>query len=127
VISIVLGDPDPAIRRALAVRFERFDELQVRGDSGTPEHLSMLVATHRPAIVVVEACWGQASPGMLGQLLAQPAGPRILTYADTLARPEVLATVKLGVHGCLPRHAQPGCGTARSLPSMRATPGSHAH
>ena len=107
MISIVLGGPDPAIRRALAVGLERFDELHVLGDSGAPEHLSMLVATYRPAIVVVEARWAQASPGLLGHLLARPAGPRILAYADTLARPEVLATVKLGVHGCLPRHSLP--------------------
>ncbi|MGN2252467.1 LuxR C-terminal-related transcriptional regulator [Frateuria sp. GZRe12] len=105
MISIVLGGPDPANRRALAAGFEHFDELRVLGDSGAPEHLSMLVATHRPSVVVIEACWAHASPGLLGYLLARPAAPRILAYADTLARPEVLATVKLGVHGCLPRHA----------------------
>lgn len=105
MISIVLGGPDPAIRRALAAGLGRCEELRVLGDSGVPEHLSMLVAIHRPSITVVEACWAQSCPGLLGHLLARPIAPRILAYADTLARPEILAAVKLGVHGCLPRHA----------------------
>ena len=105
MISIVIGGQDQAIRRALAAGLERFDELQVLGDSGAPEQLSMLVAMQRPAVAVIEACWAQAHPGLLVQLLARPAGPRVLAFADTLARPEILATVKLGVHGCLPRHA----------------------
>ena len=105
MISIVLGGPDPAIRHALAAGFGRFDGLQVVGDSGAPEHLSMLVAAHRPAVVVIEACWADACPGLLGRLLARHFAPRVLMYADTLARPEILAAVKLGAHGCLPRHA----------------------
>ncbi|MGN6283258.1 LuxR C-terminal-related transcriptional regulator [Frateuria sp.] len=105
MISIVLGGPDPAIRLALAAGFGRVEGLQVVGESGAPEHLSMLVASRRPAIAVIEACWADACPGLLGRLLARQTAPRIVMYADTLARPEVLAAVKQGAHGCLPRHA----------------------
>lgn len=107
MISIVLGGPDPASRLALAAGLERFEELQIIGGSGTPGQLSLLVATQRPSMAVIEACWAQACPGLLGRLLSPPASPKILLYSDTLARPEVLAAVKLGVHGCLPRHTPP--------------------
>ncbi|HET6804647.1 MAG TPA: response regulator transcription factor [Frateuria sp.] len=105
MISIVLGGPDHATRRALVAGFARFPELRVLGDSDAPGHLSMLVAAHRPSVAVLDACWVQAGP--LGHLLARHVPPRVMLYADTLARPEILAGVELGVHGCLPRDAPP--------------------
>ncbi|UGB37175.1 helix-turn-helix transcriptional regulator [Frateuria soli] len=119
MISIVLGGPDPATRHALVADFGRFEDLRVLGESGTVEHLSMLAAARGPSVAVVEACWAQACPGLLGHLLARPAAPRILAFADTLARPEVLACVKLGVHGCLPRHA-PAAAWHRAIEAIHA-------
>jgi DNA-binding NarL/FixJ family response regulator len=107
MIGIVLGSPEPAFRRALGTELGRHRELEVVGDTGTPACLTLLVASLRPSLLVIEACWAQACPDLLSRLLARPAPPRILLYADALARPEVVAAVKQGVHGCLPRDSQP--------------------
>ncbi|MEI7037168.1 response regulator transcription factor [Fulvimonas yonginensis] len=107
MIGIVLGSPEPAFRRSLGSELKRHSDLEVLGDTGAPERLRQLVAAHRPSLVVLEAAWAHACSGLLGRLLARPVPPRILLYADTLTKPEVLAAVKQGVHGCLPRDAQP--------------------
>lgn len=107
MISIVLGSLEPAFRRALGTELGRHRELEITGETGTPARLPLLVATLRPSLLVLDACWLDACPHLLGRLLARPAPPRILLHADTLARPEVVAAVKQGVHGCLPRDAQP--------------------
>ena len=84
MISIVLGSLEPAFRRALRTELQRHQDLKVLGDTGTPACLHLLVATLRPSLLVVEACWAQACPDLLDRLLARPVPPRILLYADTL-------------------------------------------
>jgi two-component system nitrate/nitrite response regulator NarL len=107
VIGIVLGSPDTVFRRALAGELSRLRELHLLADTGTPKHLHLLVATQRPSLVVFDAHWMQACPDLLGRLQASPVSPKILLHADTLDRPEILAAVKQGVHGCLPRESSP--------------------
>lgn len=107
MVSIVLGGPELVFRRALSTALRQHEELDVLGNTGEPERLRLLVATHHPSLVVLEAGWVQACPDLLGRLLAGPAPPKVLLFADTLARPEVLAAVKQGVHGCVPRDSQP--------------------
>lgn len=107
MIGIVLCSPEPCFRRALGTELRHHPELAVVGDTGTPACLIPLVATLRPSLLLVDACWAHACPDLLGRLLARPAPPRILLYADILTRPEVVAAVKQGAHGCLLRDSQP--------------------
>lgn len=107
MIGIVLGSPQTVVRRVLASELERLPGVQVLGDTGVPEQLPLLAAVRRPALVVLDAAWERTCPDLIGRLLAGPAPPKILLYADSLARPEVLAAVTQGVHGCLPRDAPP--------------------
>jgi DNA-binding NarL/FixJ family response regulator len=60
-----------------------------------------LVASHRPAVVVVDACWLGAWPDLPAQLATQAAAPKILLCAESLAMPGVLAAVQQGVHSCV--------------------------
>lgn len=106
MIGVVLGSPEPAFRHVLAARLGRFEELEVLGDADTPQRLYLLVATCRPSLAIIDAGWAHACPDLLGGLLGRSAPPRVLVYADTLHRPAVLAAVKLGAHGCLPRDAR---------------------
>lgn len=107
MIGIVLGSPQTIFRRALACELERLPDVDVLGDTGAPEQLHLLIAVRRPSLVVLEAGWGRACSDLIGRLLAGPAPTKILLYADALARPEVLAAVTQGVHGCLPHDAPP--------------------
>lgn len=107
VISIVLGSPELAFRRALGTALGQHGELDVRGHTGEPERLRQLIAIHHPSVVVLDVRLPRACPDLLSLLLAAPAPPRLLLFADTLATPEVLAAVKQGVHGCVPRDSQP--------------------
>lgn len=107
MVSIVLGSAELVFRRALGIALRQHEELDILGSTGEPERLRKLVAVHHPSLVVLEACWAHASCGLLGDLLAASASPKILLFADNLARPEVLAAVNLGVHGCLPGDSQP--------------------
>lgn len=106
MIGVVLGSSEPAFRRALAARLGRFEELEVLGDADSPQRLYLLVAACRPSLAIVDAGWAHACPDLLGGLLGRSSPPRVLVYADTLRRPAVLAAVKLGAHGCLPRDAR---------------------
>lgn len=107
MIPIVLGGPDPVFRRALASVVRRVDGIELRGEAGTPLSLRMLVASQRPTVLVLDACWVQAGSNLLGDMLACPASPRVLVHAPSLDRPEILAAVMQGVHGCLPSDAHP--------------------
>lgn len=107
MIGIVLGGPQPVLRRVLRGRLARHEAIELLGDAGTPERLHRLVASLRPPLVVLDARWARSGVDLPRRLLARPAPPRVLLCTDTLARPEVLAAVKQGVHGCLPHDAPP--------------------
>lgn len=105
MIPIVLGGPDPVSRRVLASVVRRLDGLELRGEAGTLLSLQMLVASHRPTVLVLDARWLQTGSHLLGELLTRPSPPRVLLHAPSLDRPEILAAVMQGVHGCLPSDA----------------------
>ncbi|WP_424681239.1 LuxR C-terminal-related transcriptional regulator [Frateuria sp. YIM B11624] len=107
MIPIVLGGPDLVLRRLLASVVRRVDGLELRGEAATPLALQMLLASHRPTVLVLDARWVQAGSHLLGELLTRPASPRVLLHAASLDRPEILAAVMQGVHGCLPSDAHP--------------------
>lgn len=117
MIPIVLGSPDHVFRRALATAVHRFGDLDVRGEAWTPLSLQRLVINHRPTVVVLDSCWLQAGCTLFGDLLACPVPPRILLHAPDLGRPEVLAAVTQGVHGCLPSDSLPStwCRAIRAV------------
>jgi DNA-binding NarL/FixJ family response regulator len=106
MVSIVLGSQETIFRRALGNALRQHEEFKVLG-TGELERLHQLVALHQPSLVVLDARWAQACPDLLDRLLAGPTRSKVLLFADTLAGPEVLAAVKQGVHGCLPRDSQP--------------------
>lgn len=101
IVEIVLGSPEHAFRQSLVADIERHPELLVVAATSDAGRLRALVATHRPALVVVDACWLQAWPDLLGELAAGPSAPRIVLAADSLATPEVLAAIQQGVHSCV--------------------------
>lgn len=107
MIPIVLGGPDPVFRRVLASIVRRVDGAELRGEASTPLSLPMLVASHRPTLLILDACWMQAAGQFLEELLRRPASPRVVLHASSLDRPEILAAVTQGVHGCLPNDAHP--------------------
>jgi DNA-binding NarL/FixJ family response regulator len=67
----------------------------------------MLLADDRAVVLVLDASWAQAGGSLLAELLARPAPPRVRLHAPNLDRPEILAAVMQGVHGCLPSDAHP--------------------
>lgn len=107
MIPIVLGSPDRVVRRLLATAAHRPGGLDIRGEAGTPRGLQRLVASQRPTVIVLDAAWVPTGSMLLGDLLARPAPPRILLHAPSLDRPNVLAAVTQGIHGCLSRDAHP--------------------
>jgi len=107
LIEIVLGSPEHAFRQALVADIQRHLDLIVLAATGDPERLRVLVADRRPHLVVLDACWLQAWPDLLGQLAVGPAPPRILLNADNLAAPEVLEAIEHGALGCVPSDARP--------------------
>ena len=107
MIPIVLGSPDAVFRRTLASVIRCVDGLELHGEASTPFSLQTLVASHHATVLVFDACWAQAGGSLLGELLTRPAAPRILLRAPNLDRPEILAAVMQGVHGCLPSGAHP--------------------
>ena len=107
MIEVVLGSPEHAFRQALVADIQRHLDIFVVAATGDPNRLRILVANHRPAVVVLDACWLQAWPDLLAQLATGAAPPRIVLSTDSLATPEVLAAVEQGVHGCLPSDAPP--------------------
>lgn len=117
MIPIVLGSSDPVFRRLLATAARHPGDLDIRGEAGTPLRLLQLVASHHPTVIVLDAAWVQTGSMLLGDLLAQPAPPRVLLHAPSLNRPEVLAAVTQGIHGCLPRDAHPAiwCRAIRAV------------
>jgi DNA-binding NarL/FixJ family response regulator len=106
MVSIVLGCQEMLFRRALGNALRQHEGFKVLG-SGELERLHQLVAIHQPSLVALDARWAQACPDLLGVLLSGPTRPKVLLFADTLAGADVLAAVKQGVHGCLPRDSQP--------------------
>lgn len=117
MIPIVLGSSDHVFRRLLATAARHLDDLDIRGEAGTPPGLQRLAASHRPTVIVLDAAWVETGSTLLGDLLAQPVPPRILLHAPSLDRPEVLAAVTQGIHGCLPRDAHPAiwCRAIRAV------------
>jgi DNA-binding NarL/FixJ family response regulator len=106
MVSIVLGSQEMLFRRALGNALRQHDGFKVLG-TGELERLHQLIAIHQPSLMVLDARWAQACPDLLGHLLASPTQLKVLLFADALTGPEVLAAVKQGVHGCLPRDSQP--------------------
>lgn len=107
MIKIVLASPVRAFSDALAADIERHPDIRVVAATAKPDRLCALADKCCSSLVVLDACWLQSAPDLIGQLAAGPAPPRILLCAESLATPEVLAAVQQGVHGCLSRDSQP--------------------
>ena len=104
MIDVVLVIPDGALRHALAGALRAHADLHLACVTGEADCLDAALDACDPHVLVLDV-------GLLSLWAARSRGtarsPRVIVCAESLDMPEVATAVEHGVHGCLPRNADP--------------------
>lgn len=108
MIRVVLADDHPAVRAGIRQFLERDPAIQVVGEAGDGEEALMLVARHRPDVLVLDLRMPRLSGlEVIRRLRAEFPQVRVLVLTAYDDDPYVFAALRAGAHGYLLKTAAP--------------------
>lgn len=120
VVTVVLADEQPAVRRGLRALLSGQPEIAVVGDAASAREAIRLATLHRPCVLVIDVNLpGFQMDGSIREVLRASPSTAVLVFTADVAEDKLGAAIRAGVRGYVPKSSSDD-GIVRAIRGLAA-------
>lgn len=120
VVTVVLADEQPVVRRGLRALLSGQPEIAVVGDAASAREAIRLATLHRPCVLVIDVNLpGFQMDGSIREVLRASPSTAVLVFTADVAEDKLGAAIRAGVRGYVPKSSSDD-GIVRAIRGLAA-------